>query len=240
MKKRNILILVTAALLTWLLPTWLGSSDNGQSIVRSSENEFVLNQVTYSLVDPNSLWVLVNKESGIPLDFVPADLTDVAVKKRRNISDSEQQLREEPARRLEQMFADASAAGHELELSSAFRSSFLQTLAYEGNVRVFGKEVADTFSAEPGKSEHQTGLAVDVSSGEECYIEACFGETPAGLWVAQNAYKYGFIIRYFEGSQPITGYAYEPWHLRYVGNDLAVVIHERQVTLEELFESLGN
>jgi D-alanyl-D-alanine carboxypeptidase len=104
-----------------------------------------------------------------------------------------------------------------------------------------GQAEADRTSARPGYSEHQTGLAFDVEvSGGKCHLEKCLGETPDGKWVAANAYKYGFIVRYPEGKENVTGYDYEPWHLRYVGTDLASEMHTKSVqTLEEFFNISG-
>ena len=97
---------------------------------------------------------------------------------------------------------------------------------------------ADDESARPGFSEHQTGLAVDVGmANATCEVDQCFGATPAGKWVAANGYKYGFIVRYPQGLSDITGYEYEPWHLRYVGVGLATEMHNKAVqTLEQFFD----
>lgn len=237
--KRTIFIVVAALFSTFYLQAQFEPQPiAANTVVKQEDNTYVLNQRTYSVTDPTSIWVLVNKDNPISLDFVPNDLRDVAVPKRRNISASEQQLRSEVASKTEELFAAADDNGTPLELSSAYRSSYLQTLAYEGYVRVFGQEKADTFSAAPGTSEHQTGLAVDVSAegDEDCYIEACFGDSAAGLWIEQHAHLYGFIIRYPKDKEAITGYNYEPWHLRYVGTDLAFVIHDQQTTLEQVFD----
>jgi D-alanyl-D-alanine carboxypeptidase len=104
-------------------------------------------------------------------------------------------------------------------------------------VNVQGKAVADSQSARPGYSEHQTGLAVDVEpTSRKCEVEACFGDTPEGKWVAANAHKFGFIIRYPKNMQSVTGYIYEPWHIRYVGKELAGEMHKQNIaTLEQFF-----
>ena len=100
-----------------------------------------------------------------------------------------------------------------------------------------GQALADTYSARPGHSEHQTGLAVDVGaiSNPSCDLETCFGETIEGKWVAANAQNYGFIIRYPNGKDAITGYQYEPWHLRYVGIDAAVAIYNSGLTMDQYY-----
>ena len=107
-----------------------------------------------------------------------------------------------------------------------------QKYLYNSYVSRDGKEEADTYSARPGHSEHQTGLAFDLNS-----IDISFADTDEGKWVVDNCYKYGFIIRYPEGKDNITGYIYEPWHLRYVGVDLATKLYNQGdwITLEEYY-----
>lgn len=122
----------------------------------------------------------------------------------------------------------AVAAGHSMPLISGFRSYSRQQTIYNNYVAIDGAAKADTYSAKPGHSEHQTGLAFDV--GE---INDNYGSTPAGTWLKYHAHLYGFIIRYPEGKQHITGYKYEPWHIRYVGVEHATVIFNKQITLEE-------
>ncbi len=122
----------------------------------------------------------------------------------------------------------AKGAGFNMPLLSGFRSYTRQTTLYNNYVKNYGEEKASTFSAKPGQSEHQSGLAFDVGELSDTY-----GDTPAGRWLADNAHKYGFIIRYLKGKESITGYQYEPWHIRYVGKSVAEDIYKRQVTLEE-------
>ena len=122
----------------------------------------------------------------------------------------------------------ASSAGYSIPLISGFRSQATQTGLYNRYVARDGKDVADTYSARPGHSEHETGLAYDI--GE---IDNNYGETPAGTWLAQHAHEFGFIIRYPKGKEDITKYQYEPWHVRYVGTEHAAKIYEQDLTLEE-------
>ena len=103
-------------------------------------------------------------------------------------------------------------------------------MLYNNYVSISGKEKADTYSARPGHSEHQTGLAFDVGS-----IDNNYGNTSAGKWLANNCHKFGFIIRYPIGKQNITGYQYEPWHIRYLGNPLATNVYNSGLCLEEYF-----
>jgi D-alanyl-D-alanine carboxypeptidase len=182
----------------------------------------------HSLTDPTSIWVVVNKRRPLqPIDYAPGDLASVG----------DGQYMEQPAAAaLLAMFAAASAAGQPIHADSGYRSYSYQVSVHGSAVARLGAEAADIGSARPGYSEHQTGWAVDVG-GDGCEIATCFGTTPAGEWVAANAYRYGFIVRYPQGEQAITGYEYEPWHIRYVGVQLATAMHARGITtLEQWFD----
>ena len=122
----------------------------------------------------------------------------------------------------------AASVGHSMPLISGFRSYATQQTLYNNYVARDGEALANTYSAKPGQSEHQTGLAFDVGA-----IDDNYGETAAGQWLSQNAHLYGFIIRYLKGKENITGYQYEPWHIRYVGVEVATEIYQRGITLEE-------
>ncbi len=122
----------------------------------------------------------------------------------------------------------ASEEGYSLELISGYRSYSTQNAIYNNYIKRWGQEYTDTVSARPGHSEHQTGLAFDVGK-----LNTNFGQTKEGIWLKENCYKYGFIIRYLKGKEEITGYAYEPWHIRYVGIDSATEIMLNNLTLEE-------
>ncbi len=181
----------------------------------------------YSFDDVTSVWVVVNKQRPLnPKTYAPTDLVPVS---------GGQQMRSEPATALKQMIANANAAGLIINPLSGYRSYTTQVSVYNNEVRQNGQAVADTQSARPGTSEHQTGLAIDVGGGG-CGIEDCFGTTAAGKWVAENAYKYGFIIRYTEDKQQVTGYRAEPWHIRYIGTELSLEMQKQGFkTLEEFF-----
>ena len=129
---------------------------------------------------------------------------------------------------LKQLQQAASTAGHNIPLISGFRSYSRQQTLYNNYVARDGQALADTYSARPGHSEHQTGLAFDVGKLDDNY-----GSTPAGIWLKENCHKYGFILRYPKGKEPITGYQYEPWHIRYVGVEHATKIMNQNITLEE-------
>lgn len=141
-------------------------------------------------------------------------------------------LSEETLNAFKQMQTAASVLGLNLVLSSGYRSYSFQENLYNNYVKLNGLEAADTFSARPGHSEHQTGLAFDLNQVNDSFIS-----TDEGKWVNNQAYLYGFIIRYPKGKENITGYKYEPWHLRYVGKDLAEKLYNNGnwITLEEYF-----
>lgn len=187
-----------------------------------------------SIDDPESLWVVVNKLRPLqPADYEAADLVNVPV---QQVNGSV--LRREASEATVALFEAAGAEGLQLASQSAYRSYSTQVRVYNGWVDQLGQKAADLTSARPGHSEHQTGLAIDIAAvPANCSLDQCFGDTPHGRWLAQNAWRFGFVLRYPEGATPITGYEYEPWHFRYVGTDLAEEMHEQQIeTLEEFFD----
>ncbi|HSX32408.1 MAG TPA: M15 family metallopeptidase [Candidatus Saccharimonadales bacterium] len=195
------------------------------------------NKKQYSTTDPTSMWVIVNKQHQLdPKDYVPSDLVFPNVPLRVPGNES-MKLRSETATALEQLIASAKNAGFNLMLASGYRSYNYQVGLYGGYVKSLGQSEADKTSARPGHSEHQTGLALDVEPAtKECELEQCFGTLPEGKWIAEHAYEYGFIVRYPADKIGVTGYEYEPWHLRYIGKDLAAELHAKKVTtLEEFF-----
>jgi zinc D-Ala-D-Ala carboxypeptidase len=176
--------------------------------------------------DAGSITVIVNKKHRLTDSFVPPNLTIV----------SGQQMRDVASISLTNLFTNATKAGFDLKAVSGYRSYANQQSTYNGWVNQYGQTYADTISARAGYSEHQTGLVADVGlSSGECQLETCFGDTLAGKWVAQNAQYYGFVIRYPLGKDSITGYQYEPWHLRYLGIDEAVKVYNSGKTLEEYY-----
>ncbi|MET4702753.1 M15 family metallopeptidase [Frigoribacterium sp. UYMn621] len=194
-----------------------------------------------SIDDATSLWVVVDKVRSLqPASFVPPDLVLPSVP---HISSSASSvMRAEAATALQSMFAAAAAEGSgAMQIQNAYRSFVVQTNTHNSLVRSLGEATADAQSARPGYSEHQTGLAVDIAaSPSRCDIQACFGETPQGIWLAANAYRFGFVLRYPPDKSAVTGYVYEPWHYRYVGAALATELHESgPTTLEEFFELPG-
>ncbi|WP_227874335.1 M15 family metallopeptidase [Tumebacillus algifaecis] len=186
---------------------------------------------------PGSISVLVNKQLGLPDDFQPSNLVDDPDLHFLSGGGGEKRLmRGEVANALKQMFAASEKEGIYLSVASAYRSHATQTQLFNYYVSTQGETEARRYSAVPGHSEHETGLAVDVSGRDgACAVEDCFADTKEAKWIAKNAVKFGFIIRYPKGKEAVTGYAYEPWHLRYVGQDLAAAITAKNVTMEEYF-----
>lgn len=227
---------------------WLGQSQTQEATPAKSPTKTETSATSlkqfdksrYSLKDPASLWVVANKHRSLePKTYVPADLVVPDVLLRTNITGDERQLRQETAAALKDLFDAASRDNVTLNLQSGYRSYNFQVNLYNSYVSRQGQAVADSQSARAGYSEHQTGLAADVGgiSQPSCNVEACFAGTTEGKWVAANAHTYGFVVRYPEAKTNITGYTYEPWHLRYVGRDLARQMHKDNVqTLEEFFD----
>lgn len=191
------------------------------------------------VTNPEAIDVLVNKEYSLPKDYIPKDLTKPNILFPFEYDDEKKLMRKEAASAIEQLFQDASKKNLRLYGISGYRSYARQKTIYDTNVATRGEEETNRFSAKPGHSEHQTGLAMDVSTPSiDFHLDQGFASTPEGKWLAKHAYQYGFIIRYPKDKSDITGYAYEPWHLRYVGIPLAEKLYEENLTLEEYYNSL--
>lgn len=188
----------------------------------------------HSLTDPASQWVVVNKKRPLePKQYEPLSLRTPDI----DVESSSMQVNEQAAVALEALVNAASAEGVKLTVASAYRSYPEQTTIYNSMVKGYGQEEADRQSARPGYSEHQTGWAADLgASNGTCRIETCFADTREGKWLAANAHKHGFIIRYPKDKESVTGYNYEPWHVRFVGIELSTEMHNQKIeTLEEFF-----
>lgn len=175
-----------------------------------------------NIFNPESPLVLVNKHHALaPVTYSPSDLVVPAVP----VGSAEPGLlRAEAAKAAERMFTAAAAQGVHLTLLSSYRSYDTQVSVYNGYVANKGMAAADTTSARPGFSEHQSGLAIDIGdagAGTACEFRSCFAETAAAHWAAAHAHEHGFVVRYVPGSESATGYLAEPWHLRYLGVDIA-------------------
>jgi zinc D-Ala-D-Ala carboxypeptidase len=189
--------------------------------------------------NPSNLLALVNKEYALD-EYKPSDLVRPDVPFVFGDQELEKAyLRKEAAVQLEEMFTDAKSQGILLTAISGYRSYEYQKMLLEREIAQFGEEKAVMAVAPPGQSEHQSGLAMDISSQSNNFqVNIEFADTKEGKWLAENAYKYGFILRYPEDKVSITQYQYEPWHFRYVGKDAAKVIHENDWSLEEYFNNV--
>ncbi|MGH1332812.1 MAG: D-alanyl-D-alanine carboxypeptidase family protein [Exiguobacterium indicum] len=178
--------------------------------------------------------VVVNKKYSLPIDYKPSDLVVPNVSFSYSGVLEQSYMRAPAAKQMEKMFAAAKKEGVTLNAVSGFRSGERQKVLYNNYVARDGKAAADQYSARPGHSEHQTGLTFDISAPSVGNgLTAALGDTKEGKWIANNAAKYGFIVRYDRGFQSRTGYTYEPWHIRYVGVDAATQIKNNGQTLEE-------
>lgn len=204
-----------------------------------SEEPAITIDMEEDLLDPDSIKVLVNKQYALPEDYAPNDLVTVEVP--TVLENPEiRQLREVASEALTDMFAAAEEDGIILYARSGYRSYQTQVELFNNYVSNHGEEAANRYSARPGESEHQTGLAMDVTSESVNYqLTEAFGETPEGQWVEENAHDFGYIIRYLEGEEEVTGYQYEPWHLRYLGKELAADVAESGLTYEEYLLERG-
>lgn len=187
--------------------------------------------------NPTNIMALVNKQYAFPSDYTPSDLVRPDVPFSFGNEDLEKSyLRKEAAEALEKMFHSANKKGINLYAVSGYRSYDRQAMLFDAEVSQVGKKKAVLVVAIPGSSEHQSGLAMDISSkSANLVLSEEFGKTTEGKWLAKNAHKYGYILRYPKGKETITGYQFEPWHFRYVGKEAAKVIYENNWTLEEYF-----
>lgn len=160
--------------------------------------------------------LIANKKYPLPKDYAPGENVEARAA-------------------FELMAQEAKTLGFELVAFSTYRSYEYQELLYNKYVERDGKENADRYSARPGYSEHQTGLAFDIGEKgrEDLWLTEAFGQSEAGKWLAENAHRYGFILRYPKGKEHITGYMYESWHFRYLGVELATKVKDSGLTLEE-------
>lgn len=186
--------------------------------------------------NPDDIVAWVNKERNLPKDYVPEDLVVPNVRFSFDGENEKRYLRKVAAEALEALFNQAKQEGLDLVAVSGYRSYQRQESIFNWNVEKKGFEEANKVSAKPGQSEHQLGLAMDVSCHEVGYaLTDEFENTKEGQWLKDHAHEYGFIIRYPKDKVEITKYVYEPWHIRYVGVDVATIVYEQQLTLEEYF-----
>ncbi|MBE9914038.1 M15 family metallopeptidase [Paenibacillus donghaensis] len=187
-----------------------------------------------TVANPASTDVLVNKQHKLPENYAPDDLVYPNVRFTFKEKIEKRMMRKEAAQALEKLFKAADKDGLPLAGVSAYRSHKRQKAVFEAYVQKDGEEKARTYSAYPGTSEHETGLAIDVTKSDgSCAATGCFAGTPEAEWLAEHAHEFGFIIRYPKEKENITGYTYEPWHLRYVGQPAADDMFKNDLTFEE-------
>lgn len=181
----------------------------------------------HETINLNKINILVNKHNYLKEDYVPENLKSLS----STYALSNMKMVEEAANAFESLSTDASKENYKIIAMSTYRSYEYQVDLYNKYVKSDGKDAADTYSGRPGNSEHQTGLAVDVYNQTETYTN--FEKTEEYDWMQENAYKYGFILRFPKDKENETGYEFESWHYRYVGKDIAKYIHKHNITLEE-------
>lgn len=192
------------------------------------------------LTRPTGEWILVNKTNPIELSYAPSDLVLPEVAYRTDKAREEVMVRRIVAEPLKVMFAAAERENIKLMIGSAYRSAALQETYFNSYAKSSGIAEAEKYSAHPGTSEHQLGLAVDLTTTDRaCYLTECFEDTAAGKWLAAHVHEYGFILRYPKGKSDITGYNYEPWHFRYIGVAPATAVYESGLTYDEAFPYLS-
>ncbi|WP_245724057.1 M15 family metallopeptidase [Marinococcus luteus] len=188
------------------------------------------------LENPSAIDALINREYHLPSDYEPENLVIPDVAFPFEGEPQKKYMREEAAVQLENMFAEAEEEEIELSAVSGYRSYDRQESIFAANAEEDGEEEANKYSARAGESEHQSGLAMDVSAASVGYsLTTDLGDTEEGEWLEENAHEYGFVIRYPEDKTDITGYQYEPWHVRYVGEDLAETLNENDWVMEEYY-----
>lgn len=186
------------------------------------DNEFYSDPV--EITNTDDVNVLVNKYNKLPSNYEAKDLVELS----KDYSSRGHLLKKVAADAVMKMIDAAKADGLNLIVISGYRTESTQSGLYNNSVKKNGNEHALIYSAKPGYSEHQLGLAVDLNDTEER-----FDQTKEYKWLKANSYKYGFIERYPKGKEYITGYGYEPWHYRYLGVDLATKVFTENVTYEE-------
>ena len=214
-----------------------GTSDGKLSLEAAYFNDIVQVNGKNVIQNATNIMALVNKEFALPEGYTPEDLVRPKVAFSFGEQDIEKSyLRKDAAAAMELMFADAAQNGLQLYAVSGYRSYERQTVVFNTEVDKVGYEQAVQVVAVPGNSEHQTGLSMDISSVSANFaLSEQFGQTAEGKWLADNAHRFGFILRYPSGKEGITGYQYESWHYRFVGVKAATEIYENKLTLEEYF-----
>ncbi len=210
-----------------------------KSVYISLPNAQPIKAIVSDYHQTNNIWMLVNKTNPISITYTPTNLKIPNIYTNPEKGDEERSVRADIEQPLIDMFTAAQTDGYSLMIGSGYRSANLQSIYFNSLAGSVGELIANQSIARPGQSEHQTGLTVDISTvARNCYLLDCFAETNDGIWLINNSYKFGFILRYPEGKELITGLIYEPWHFRYVGIDLATALYESKLTLDEAWPYL--
>ena len=186
--------------------------------------------------DDGNLMVLVNRQYAVSRDYNPTDMVDIdgSLSTNQNLK-----VKREAYEAYLAMLEDAKKEGINFAICSAYRSYELQESLYNNSLATNGEAYTKKMFAYPGQSEHHTGYAIDVTSASMNWgLSQNYTDYPDGAWITEHCSEYGFIIRYPKGKEDITGYMYEPWHIRYVGVDAAKKITEQGITLEEYLDAV--
>ena len=196
-------------------------------IIKLNQKKFYKN--VQIIKKPDEISVVVNKNNKLPAVYVPDHLTEIP----NDMAYNGKKVRIEVLEAFQKLWKEAKKENLKITIVSAYRDYEYQTKLFQGYVQEKGLKYALNCSAKPGHSEHQTGLAIDVMGENGDYN--LFEQTKEFEWMKDHAHEFGFILRYPKGKEKITGFKYEPWHYRYVGIELASIIFEKQMTLEEYF-----
>lgn len=229
---RNFMIAIITICGTWYIIQSAGQGLNLKSIIGEGSKLYLSEKDKSS--DANNInidkeLVLVNSEHGLDKYYKPESLTIPNISFASGVSREEKHVAGIIEKPLEELVDAAKKDGIILFGNSGYRSYKSQENTYSNRVKSQGERLADAYVAKPGFSEHQTGLCIDITNQDRNLIKG----TKEANWLAENCYKFGFIIRYPYGKKSITGIEYEPWHIRYVGKNAAKYIYNNEITLEE-------
>ncbi len=216
----------------------ISNEQSVKSIELGAEKPVVLSSLAQ--LAPNNSWMYVSKDSPLAKEYEPTNLQDITVP--RADTRLTMKLRSDVHDNVEALFKGAEESDYDLMVSSAYRSVPEQQTLYDNTVRTNGEAYAKTYVLTPGSSEHHTGYALDITDASTaCTLDSddCILSPSTAAWIADNAHTYGFIVRYPNGKQDITGISHEPWHLRYVGVVLATQLYETDTAFDEFIEKVA-
>lgn len=218
-------------------------TENEEEIIKNTEEkenseESTKNDEIKAKIKGNPNIILVNKENLLDDTFVPENLVFSEIEFLSYIET--RNLTQEAADAAKMMFDAAKVDGITLLGASGYRSYDIQVSLFNGRAAEVGEEAASLYTAPPGASEHQTGLALDILGADYQFLDDGFDQSESFKWLADNCAKYGFILRYLKGKEDITGFGYEPWHFRYIGDsEIAQEIMDKGITLEEYLQEVN-